>query len=103
MKNMLSHRSAAIFACLLTTLLSCFDCTGSPGGSVPKAAAEGAKPVRGSKASSRATKEVAMHSNRVYSKPSDADLRARLSPLEYEVTQHEATEPAFQNRFWDNH
>jgi peptide methionine sulfoxide reductase msrA/msrB len=42
-------------------------------------------------------------SNRKYAKPSDGDLRSRLSPLEYEVTQHEATEPSFRNRFWDNH
>jgi peptide-methionine (R)-S-oxide reductase len=27
--------------------------------------------------------------------PSDAELRARLAPLQYEVTQHKATEPAF--------
>jgi peptide methionine sulfoxide reductase msrA/msrB len=36
-------------------------------------------------------------------KPSDAELRARLTPLQYEVTQHEATEPAFDNAYWNNH
>jgi peptide methionine sulfoxide reductase msrA/msrB len=36
-------------------------------------------------------------------KPSDADLRRTLTPLQYEVTQHEATERPFQNEFWDNH
>jgi methionine-R-sulfoxide reductase len=35
-------------------------------------------------------------------KPSDADLRQRLSRMQYEVTQHEATEPPFRNEFWDN-
>jgi peptide methionine sulfoxide reductase msrA/msrB len=44
-----------------------------------------------------------MSSARKFKKPSDAELRARLSPLEYEVTQHEATEPPFRNKFWDNH
>jgi peptide methionine sulfoxide reductase msrA/msrB len=44
-----------------------------------------------------------MRSQRSYSKPSDAQLQAKLSPLEYEVTQHAATEPPFRNRFWDNH
>ena len=36
-------------------------------------------------------------------KPSDAELRRTLTPLQYEVTQHEATERPFQNAFWDNH
>jgi peptide methionine sulfoxide reductase msrA/msrB len=40
---------------------------------------------------------------RTYPKPSDADLRKRLSPIEYEVTQHAGTEPPFRNKFWDNH
>ncbi len=42
-------------------------------------------------------------SHRTYTKPSDTELQTKLSPLEYEVTQHAATEPPFRNRFWDNH
>jgi peptide methionine sulfoxide reductase msrA/msrB len=42
-------------------------------------------------------------SNRTYTKPSDAELRQRLTPLEYEVTQHAETEPPFRNKYWDNH
>jgi peptide methionine sulfoxide reductase msrA/msrB len=38
-----------------------------------------------------------------YKKPSDDELRKRLSPISYEVTQHEATERAFDNAFWNNH
>lgn len=38
-----------------------------------------------------------------YTKPSDAELRQRLSPLQYEVTQHEGTERAFANEYWNNH
>jgi len=38
-----------------------------------------------------------------YDKPSDAELRSKLSPEQYDVTQHEATEPPFRNAFWDNH
>ena len=36
-------------------------------------------------------------------RPTDAELRRALTPLQYEVTQHEATERPFQNEFWDNH
>ncbi|MFA7383474.1 MAG: peptide-methionine (R)-S-oxide reductase MsrB [Desulfurivibrionaceae bacterium] len=33
---------------------------------------------------------------------SEAELRKRLTPLQYKVTQEEGTEPAFSNEFWDN-
>jgi peptide methionine sulfoxide reductase msrA/msrB len=54
-------------------------------------------------AARRAFIEGQMGTKRVFTKPSDAELRSRLSPLEYEVTQHDATEPSFRNKFWDNH
>ena len=38
-----------------------------------------------------------------YKKPSDAELRHCLTPEQYKVTQHEGTERAFQNDYWDNH
>ena len=38
-----------------------------------------------------------------YTKPSDTDLKQRLTREQYEVTQHEGTEPPFRNAFWDNH
>ena len=56
------------------------------------------------KVSTRAsTSEVRHAMYTVKPKPSDADLRRTLTPLQYEVTQHEATERPFQNEFWDNH
>ena len=38
-----------------------------------------------------------------FEKPGDAELRRSLTPLQYEVTQHDATERPFANEFWDNH
>jgi peptide methionine sulfoxide reductase msrA/msrB len=44
-----------------------------------------------------------VYSTRSYSKPSDEELKKKLEPLEYAVTQRGATEPAFQNRFFNQH
>ncbi|MGV1097919.1 peptide-methionine (R)-S-oxide reductase MsrB [Thiovibrio sp. JS02] len=33
---------------------------------------------------------------------SEAELRGRLTPLQYQVTQQEGTEPAFRNEYWNN-
>jgi len=38
----------------------------------------------------------------MYTKPNAEALRARLSPMQYRVTQKDATEPPFQNAYWDN-
>ncbi|HVM46423.1 MAG TPA: peptide-methionine (R)-S-oxide reductase MsrB [Candidatus Acidoferrum sp.] len=37
-----------------------------------------------------------------YSKPSAQELKQKLTPMQFAVTQHAATEPAFRNEFWDN-
>ncbi len=36
-------------------------------------------------------------------KPTDQELRGRLTREQYEVTQHEGTEPPFRNQYWNNH
>lgn len=35
-------------------------------------------------------------------KPSDAELRRRLTPLQYQVTQEGGTEPPFDNAYWNH-
>ncbi len=37
-----------------------------------------------------------------YIKPSDKELKEKLQPLQYEVTQKNGTERAFDNEYWDN-
>lgn len=38
-----------------------------------------------------------------YPKPPISDLKSKLTPLQFEVTQNDATEPPFRNVYWDNH
>lgn len=37
----------------------------------------------------------------IYKKPDEQDLKQRLTPIQYAVTQEAATEPAFHNEYWD--
>jgi len=38
-----------------------------------------------------------------FQKPSEAELRQKLTRTQFEVTQQAATEPSFHNEFWNNH
>jgi methionine-R-sulfoxide reductase len=40
---------------------------------------------------------------RTYVKPPDAELKKKLTPLQYAVTQRADTETPFRNIYWDNH
>ncbi len=48
------------------------------------------------------TKQTAM-AEEAYMKPSKEELKKRLTPMQFKVTQQEGTEPAFDNEYWDNH
>jgi peptide methionine sulfoxide reductase msrA/msrB len=38
-----------------------------------------------------------------YKIPNDAELRKRLTPIQYKVTRQNGTEPAYKNEYWNNH
>lgn len=40
--------------------------------------------------------------NKKYVKPTEAELRKKLTPLQYDVTQRDKTEKPFDNEYWDN-
>jgi len=43
------------------------------------------------------------HSMTDYKKPTESELKQKLTPIQYQVTQHEGTERPFQNEYWNNH
>ncbi len=40
---------------------------------------------------------------KTFAKPPVSELKQKLTPLQFEVTQNDATEPPFRNDFWNNH
>jgi len=47
--------------------------------------------------------EAPVGNKREWKKPSAEELKRQLTPMQFKVTQQDATEPPFRNAFWDNH
>jgi methionine-R-sulfoxide reductase len=47
--------------------------------------------------------EPARAPRKVFVKPSDSEIKRKLTPLQFSVTQREATETPYRNIYWDNH
>src|SRR4051812_35401960 len=85
---------------LFLLFFALFQCTQQQAGAQMQSAAP---PPNQSVAPAGKTAPQPTYSARQYKKPSDAELKQKLEPLEYAVTQRAATEPAFQNRFFNQH
>lgn len=44
----------------------------------------------------------ALSAGETWTRPSEQEIKARLTPEQYRVTQEEGTERAFNNAYWDN-
>jgi peptide-methionine (R)-S-oxide reductase len=53
--------------------------------------------------SSPATNPVSSTPMQPSPKPTPAELKKKLDPLQFRVTQESGTEPPFRNAYWDNH
>ncbi|MBI5544844.1 MAG: bifunctional methionine sulfoxide reductase B/A protein [Deltaproteobacteria bacterium] len=62
--------------------------------------------VAGTPAAARATcgdEREAPVNDKTWKRPSDVELKSKLTAEQYEVVCNEGTEPAFHNAYWDNH
>ena len=42
------------------------------------------------------------YNHKIFKKPADEELRKKLKPLQYKVTQENGTERPFRNEYWEN-
>jgi peptide methionine sulfoxide reductase msrA/msrB len=52
---------------------------------------------------SLAERVLAVKEKMPYVKPTDDELKKKLSPVQFNIIRRGATEPPFQNEYWDNH
>jgi peptide methionine sulfoxide reductase msrA/msrB len=69
----------------------------------PANQAENASAIGDAGAGGVATSVAEAAAGGVYARPTDAELRQRLTPMQYFVTQKEGTEPPYRNEYWDKH
>jgi methionine-R-sulfoxide reductase len=84
----MSHRSSGARRALTLTLIATFAAA-----TAPRASAQA--PARSVIGDRKVTTP--------FRKPADVELQKKLTPIQFMVTQHEGTEPAFRNEYWDNH
>jgi peptide methionine sulfoxide reductase msrA/msrB len=65
----------------------------------PAVACRAVEPAEAAAAPAQIWKEDAMEN---WKKPADDVLKGRLTPLQYQVTQHEGTERPFDNAYWNH-
>ncbi len=62
----------------------------------------GAEPAKKTTVTPKTQPQTSPSSRSSYAKPSDTELRERLTPQQYHVTQEEGTERPFRNEYWDS-
>ncbi len=62
----------------------------------------GKRPLEAPEKPRDAGKKPMSDKSKSYQRPTEAELRKELTPMQYKVTQEEGTEPPFRNVYWDN-